>query len=105
MVLYVSNSFSSSIEKSINLLILSLSLSLTYPLILSNIKTNGFVTLSKYPSKYLEFGRVRVFISTNFEMNNITNINTPNSYKFFCATNSFAIFLSPNRNIIILSKK
>ena len=35
-----------------------------YPLILKNIKTNGFITSSKYSTKYLEL----VFVSINFEM-------------------------------------
>ena len=56
---FFSNSFSSSIQKDINLLFLSLSLSLTlnvltYPLVLGNTKTNHLITLCKYPTKYLE---------------------------------------------------
>ena len=58
MVLYFSNSFSLSTRKNINLLVLSLSPCLTlniltFPLILDNTKINGFITLSKYPIKYL----------------------------------------------------
>ena len=55
MVSYFSNSSSSSIHKDINLLYLPLSLTLkvlTYPLILGNFKTNGLMTLSKYPIKH-----------------------------------------------------
>ena len=57
MVSYFSNSSSSSIHKDTNLLYLPLSLSLTlkvltYPLILGNFKTNGLMTLSKYPIKH-----------------------------------------------------
>ena len=37
---------------------------LTYPLILSNINTNGYVTLPKYQIKHLEL----FFVSTDFEM-------------------------------------
>ena len=49
--LYFSSSFLSSIGKGINLFSFSLSLNaLTYPLILGNIQTNGFITSSKYPS-------------------------------------------------------
>ena len=59
MVLYFSNNVSSSIQKDINLLILSSSPSLTlnvleYPLSLDNIKINGLITLSKHQIKYLE---------------------------------------------------
>ena len=35
-----------------------------YPLILGNAKTNGLITLSKYPVKCLEL----VLVSTNFEI-------------------------------------
>ena len=56
IALYFSNSFSSSIQKDINLLFPSLILNvLTYPLILGIIKTNGLIVLSKYQIKYLEF--------------------------------------------------
>ena len=63
MVLYFTNSLSSSIQKNINLLFLTLKV-LTYPLNLGNIKTNNVITLSKCPIKYLEL----VFVSTNFEI-------------------------------------
>ena len=68
MVLNVANSLSSSIRKDIKLLFLFLSPSsslknLTNPLILGKIKTNGFIALSKYPTKYLELS----FVSTDFE--------------------------------------
>ena len=80
IVLYFSNSFSSSIQKDINLLFLFLSPSLTsyvltYPLILGNIKTNGLITLSKYPIKYLQL----VFVLINFE---ITILSTLTSQTF-----------------------
>ena len=69
MVSYFSYSWSSSTQKEINLLFLSLSSSLTlnvltYQPYLSNGKTNGLISLSKYPSKYLEL----VSISFNFDM-------------------------------------
>ena len=75
MILYISNSFSSSIRKDVKLLFVSLSLSLTlnvltYPLILDNIKTNGLITLFKYQMKYLEL----FFVSANFEMTILLNI-------------------------------
>ena len=75
MILYISNSFSSSIRKDVKLLFVSLSLSLTlnvltYPLILGNIKTNGLITLFKYQMKYLEL----FFVSANFEMTILLNI-------------------------------
>ena len=66
---FFSNSFSSSMQKEISLLFLSLFSSwnlnvLKYPFVLGNIKTNGFITLTKYPIKYLEL----TFVSANFEM-------------------------------------
>ena len=75
MILYISNSFSSSIRKDVKLLFVSLSLSLTlnvltYPLILDSIKTNGLITLFKYQMKYLEL----FFVSANFEMTILLNI-------------------------------
>ena len=57
---------------------------LTYPLSLGNIKTNGFITSSKYPIKHLDF----FFLSTNFEMT-ILSILTSNFYKLFCAVKLF----------------
>ena len=52
-------------QKDINLLVPSLPLNvLTYPLILSIIKTNGLIVLCKYPIKLLEL----VFLLTNFEI-------------------------------------
>ena len=55
IVLYVSNSFSLSIRKDINLMFLSPTLNVsTYPIILGITKTNGLISLSKYPVKYLE---------------------------------------------------
>ena len=56
IALYFSNSYSSFIGEDINFLFLSLPLkNLTYPLILGNIKTNGLINLSKYPTEYLKF--------------------------------------------------
>ena len=54
-------------RKDVDLLFLFLFLSLplnvlTYPFILGNTRTNGLVTSSKYPIKYLEL----FFVSTNF---------------------------------------
>ena len=55
IVLYLSNNFLSSTQKDIILLILSSTLNvLTYPPILGIIKTNGLISLSKYPTKYLK---------------------------------------------------
>ena len=63
MVLYFSNRLPLSIRKGINLLLLFLKL-LTNPLVLSNIKTNGLITSSKYPINYLE----PFFVSISFEI-------------------------------------
>ena len=93
-------------RKDINLLFLFLSPSLTlkgltYPLILSNIKTNGLTTLPKNPIKYLE----SFFVLIKLE---ITILSTLTSWLFiglFVPQNSsFATFVLPNLNII-LSKK
>ena len=55
IALYFFNSFSSSIQKDINLLILSSTLNVsTYPLVLGIMKTNGLIASSKYSIKYLE---------------------------------------------------
>ena len=53
MVLDFSYSFSTFFRKDILLLFFSLKV-LTHPLILGAIKTNGLITSSKYPLKYLE---------------------------------------------------
>ena len=63
MVLYFSNRFSPSVSKDISFLFFSLKV-LTYSLILGNIKTNGLVTSSKYPIKYLEL----FFVSIKFDI-------------------------------------
>ena len=44
----------------------------TYPLILGNIKTNGLITSSKYPIKYLE----SVFVLINFETNMLSTLTS-----------------------------
>ena len=44
----------------------------TCPLILVIIKTNGLVSLSKYPIKYLELA----FVLTNFEITILTTLTT-----------------------------
>ena len=102
MVLYISNSFSSCIKKDINLLSLFSSLALnivTYPLAFGNIKTNGLITLSKYPIEYLEL----VFVSTNFEMIILSTLASQIFIGFFASSNTyFARSVSPNVNIIIL---
>ena len=67
MVLYFSNSLSSSISKGINLVFVSPPLSsniLTYSLVLGNIKTSGLITSSNYPFKCLEL----FFVSTKSKM-------------------------------------
>ena len=88
MVLYSYNSLSSSIRKYIYLLFLFLSPSLslnvlTYPFILGNIKTNGLITASKHPIKYLEI----FFVSTNFEFcyehENPNFLSVSSHYNFF----------------------
>ena len=43
---------------------------LTYPLILSIIKTYDLIALSKYPIKYLEL----VFVLTNFEITMLSKL-------------------------------
>ena len=107
MVLYISNSFSSSIRKDVKLLFVSLSLSLTlnvltYPLILGNIKTNGLITLSKYQMKYLEL----FFVSANFEMTVLLKSTSQIFIYFFAPYNfAFSTFVLPVLNIITLSKK
>ena len=58
MVIYFSNNLSSSLSPSLRLNVL------TYLLIFDDIKTNGFITLSKYLMKYLQLS----FVSTNFQM-------------------------------------
>ena len=53
IALHFSNSFSSSILKGINLLILSSTLNiLSYSLILGIIETNGLKSFFRYPIKY-----------------------------------------------------
>ena len=61
--------FYTSIQKYISLLFLFLSTSLTLSVLISlliwgNVDTNNFITLYKYPIKYLEL----LFVSTNFEV-------------------------------------
>ena len=78
MTLYFPNSFSTSIQKVINLMLLSLTPSLTlnvltYPLILGIIKTNGLIPLSNFiPIKYLEL----VFVLTNFEITILSTLSS-----------------------------
>ena len=68
IVFYFLNSFSYSIGKDTALLFLSITLIvLMYPLILGEIKTNGLLTSSKYPVKYLEL----VFVLTNFRLRSL----------------------------------
>ena len=69
MALCFCNSFSSSMRNGINLLLLFLSSTLslnvsTYPWVLGNINTYGFIASSRYPIKHLNL----LFISINFEM-------------------------------------
>ena len=99
MVFYFSNSFSLSTLKNINLIFLFsspfLTLNvLTYPLILSNIKTNGLITLSKYQIKYLEL----VLFSTNFV---IIMVSTLTSQIFFTIMQKSKLILK----ILCLEKK
>ena len=54
---------------------------LTYPFILSNIKINGLITLSKYQIKYLQL----VFVPINFELT-ILSILTSQIFIVFFAT-------------------
>ena len=87
MILYSSNSFSSSIGRDINLLFLSsLTLNiLTYLLILGNARANGLITLSKYPIKYLEL----VFISSNFGITILPPLTSQIFMEFFLGHNFF----------------
>ena len=90
LLLHFSNSLSLTIGKDINLLFSSLSPSLTlnvstHPLILGNIKTNGLITLAKYPIKYLEL----FFVSANYEMNILTSTSQISFFFFFFCTIKF----------------
>ena len=93
IALYFSYSFSSSIRKDINLLILSLSPFSTlnvliYPLILGIIKTNALIVLSKYLFKYLEL----VFVLINFEITILSTLTSQIFTGFFCRINFFFCF-------------
>ena len=93
MVLYFYHRLSFSTPKDINLLFLSLSPSLTvkfstYPLIVGNINTNGLITLSKYPTKYLE----SFFVLTNFEMTILLTSTSQIFIVFFCTIKFFFFF-------------
>ena len=69
-------------RKDINLLVLSSALNaLTYPLILGIIETNGPISLSKYPIKYLEL----VSIFTNFEITILSTLTSQISIGFLAA--------------------
>ena len=46
-------------------------MSLIYPIILDNTKSNALITLSKYPIKYSEL----VFLSFNFAANMLSILN------------------------------
>ena len=58
----------------------------TYPLILGNIKTNGLITSSKYPIKYLE----SVFVLINFETNMLSTLTS----RIFIFSFLFILFYS-----------
>ena len=61
---------------------LSLTLNvLTYPLILGKTKTNGLITLSRYPIKYLEL----VFVSINFGITMLLILTSQLFIVFFAA--------------------
>ena len=98
MLLLFFNSFSSPIQKNINLLSLSLTLIIiTHQLIIGNIKTNNLRTLSNYPIKYLEIVFELVFLSINFEIT-ILSILTFQIfiylsiiYLFLCSINFFLL--------------
>ena len=45
---------------------------LTYPFILGTTKTNGFISLSKYPIKYLEL----VLVLNNFEITILSTLTS-----------------------------
>ena len=104
--LYFSNSLSSFVRKNINLLFLCLSASvtlnvLTYPLILGIIKTNGLLTLYKYPIKYLEL----LFVVTNFEITISLTLTSQIFIGFFPTKNfSFAIFVSQSSTLLYYEK-
>ena len=74
---------------------------LTYPRIFGNKKTTGLVSSSKYPIKYLE-----LFFVSNFEITILSTLTSQVLIGFFVPLNSsFAIFVSPNFNDTILSKR
>ena len=56
-----------------------------YPFILDITKTNGVITLSKYPTEYFKL----VFVSTNFE---ITRLPTLTSQIFFVIFSTIKLF-------------
>ena len=67
---------------------------LTYTLILGNIKTNGLITTTKNPLVYYEI----FFIPITFEVTILSTL-TFNIIKYL-----LGFFVSPNLNIILLSK-
>ena len=71
MVLYFSNTLSSSILKGINFLFLTLNV-LTYPINLYDIKINGLITSSKNPIKSLEL----LFVLINFEISILSTLTS-----------------------------
>ena len=84
LALYFPKCYSSFKRKDIDLLVLSLSPSLTlnvltYSLSLGNIKANVLITLPKYPIKYLEL----VFVLINIEIT-MLSILTSQAYIAFC---------------------
>ena len=82
VVLYFHNNFLSSIQEDINFFVLTSALSvLTYPPILGIIKTNGLLSLSKYPIKYSEL----VFILINFEITILSTLTSHIFIGFFAA--------------------
>ena len=69
-------------RKDINLSFPFLNLNvLTYPLILSIIKTNDLIALSKYSTKYL----VLIFVLANFEITILSTLTSQIFIGFFAA--------------------
>ena len=85
--IYFSNSFSFSIWKDINFLILSSTLNvLTYPLLFGIIKINALIALSNFiPIKYLELG----FVLINFEITIFSTLTSQIFIGFFCSIKLF----------------
>ena len=65
-----------------------------YPLILGNAKTNGLITLSKYPVKCLEL----VLVSTNFEITILSTLTSQIFIGFFYSIKFFFCYFCLSRS-------